>query len=352
MAKNTRAPDRKALGLILSSWILTLSGCQTPPPAGQTVAAGGIGQRTASPFSKFDLRDRAENLLLEASRSEIDLLAANAVEALEKVAPSAGKARFQALLDSDSALVRFAAATAIGNTRDRTALPRLQKRFSDPDPRVRLAVNFAGARLGQREKADVLLRTLTSESNENLRSDAAFLLGKLGEPRARKRLESALLAPINKKSNRVAVHIYGAMAELGDKDAIQNLIAFTAGDVVSRVLALQMLAEVAPPDAQKALHYVLGKKDEYLENRLLAARGLGKMGNRSGFKLALDSLGYVGKNAEDASETARVQQLAALALGSIRSPDALDRLRDLAQNSIDERVQVAACYAICQIVGE
>ncbi len=318
----------------------------SPPPAAPGAA------KPASPLARFELRDRAENLLVEATRSDIDLIAANAVEALENVAPTVGKTRFAALTESDSALVRFAALIAIGNTRDRTSATRVQKRLNDPDPRARLAAQFAAIRLGRLELTEQLFQVLNSNPDENLRSDAAFLIGKLKEPRAKKRLEAALEARVNKDSNRVRTHIIGALAELGDRQAIKELCVLTQGDVVSRVLALQMLTELNSPDSQKVLRYVLNKADEYRESRLLAARGLGRIGDKSGQALALESLKFVGKNAEDVNETARVRQLGALALGAMRSREALDPLAELAANSKDEREQVAACYAICQILGD
>jgi HEAT repeat protein len=46
-----------------------------------------------------------------------------------------------------------------------------------------------------------------------------------------------------------------------------------------------------------------------------------------------------------------VRTNAALLLGEIGDPRALPRLRDLAENSEDPRLQVAAAYAICRIVA-
>jgi HEAT repeat protein len=46
----------------------------------------------------------------------------------------------------------------------------------------------------------------------------------------------------------------------------------------------------------------------------------------------------------------RVRSLAAHALGEIGDPQALPLLRDMAATETDERLQVAACYAICRIL--
>jgi len=71
------------------------------------------------------LRQRALNLLLRAADSGIDVVQANAFEALVHVAPDAGRPYFAAALDSDVPMVRFAACEAIGDIRDREALEAL-----------------------------------------------------------------------------------------------------------------------------------------------------------------------------------------------------------------------------------
>jgi HEAT repeat protein len=313
-----------------------------PPPPGKPLTR----------FAKYELRDRAENLLVNGTRTEIPLIVCNSIEALERVAPAAARSRVQPLLESESRMVRFAALVAIGRLRDRASAPRVQAALRDRDERVRLAAAFAAARLGDTSQVAKLVHALEKSSDENMRSDAAFLLGKLGEKRLLKRLAAAQRIRQNEQSNRVLVHILGARAELGDRQALQQLAAFTRGDSVSRILALQMLSELAVPEARPALAFTLNDKDEYLEPRLIAARGLGRLGLRSGYALARNALNFEGKNKDDPNETARVRSLAALALGGMRASEALEALRDLCANSSDERIQVAAATAICEIVGD
>lgn len=341
----------KFVTAIAAFFVLSVAGCALPGRGGNS--DGAAKPNTSTLFAKYDLRDRAENLLLAGAKSELDIIAANSIEALQRVAPRTAKNAFSVALGSESPLVRFAAASAIGMTRDRGALDRVRRHLRDPNPRVRLAAAFATARLGDRSQIRSLISTLMSNPDENLRSDAAYFLGNLGDPRAKKQLLAAQRTPINQKSNRVLLHITGALAKLGDRAALQELMAYTQGDAVSKVLSLQMLAEIGAPESKDALRIILARgDDEYLETRLLAARGLGKIGVRDGTALALDSLNYQGKNSEDTSEEARVRSLAALALGDIRTSKALPQLKDLAANSTDERVQVAAAYAICLIVGD
>lgn len=351
------------LTAIFAATLACAAGCQDwrwPTAAGRPAEAGQTESTADAPkqgkpltrFGKYELRDRAENLLVSGTRSEFPLIVCNALEGLERVAPVTAKQRAVPLLENESAMVRYAAMVTIGRLRDRAALPRVQKMRNDSSNRVRLAAAFAAARLGDSGAAPILIRVLEQDPDESMRADAAFLIGKLGEKRAIKRLEAAQRVRINEKSNRVLLHILGARADLGDQRAIEELAAFTRGDSVSRVLALQILADVGAPAARSALLYSLKDKNEYLENRLIAARGLGRFGGREGASLALQSLNHVGKNAEDPNETARVRALAALALGAMRAEEALEPLRGQCETSDDERIQVAAAVAICEIVGE
>ncbi|MGE3180028.1 MAG: HEAT repeat domain-containing protein [Phycisphaerae bacterium] len=327
--------------------VVALCGCQTPGKDSTD------GPNPTTLFAKYELRDRAEGLLMAGAKSDLDIIAANSIEALQRVAPRAAKSTFSIALESESPLVRFAACSAIGMTRDRSALDRVRRKLRDPDPRVRLAASFAAARLGDASQIKALIAVLNKNPDANLRADAAYFLGSLGDPRAKQQLLAAQKQRINEQANRVLLHITGALAKLGDRDALQELIAYTQGDAVSKVLSLQMLAEIGAPESRPALQIILTRGDEeYLENRLLAARGLGKIGVRDGTDLALSNLNYAGKNPDDFSEEARIRSLAALALGEIRAAKALPGLKDLAANSTDERVQVAAAYAICLIVGE
>ena len=84
-----------------------------------------------------------------------------------------------------------------------------------------------------------------------------------------------------------------------------------------------------------------------IETRLLAARGLGELGDKRGYDLAVKSLRHSGKEKVD---TMRVRSLAAWALGAIGDRKALPALQKLAGDQSDARMQVAACTAICRIL--
>jgi HEAT repeat protein len=300
------------------------------------------GPRAVTP-DESDLARRARELLLRAGQSEIDVVSCNAIEALVHVAPQEGLPVFRAALHAPTPMVRFAGLVALGTVRDRAARDTIESASRDADPHVRLAAAFATYRCGQADRANVLLQALHDSLDENLRADAALLIGQLGERAALKRLRAAL----GDRSNKVRVQVLAAMANLGDQDAVDELIDASQGDSVSRVIALQTLADLGEERAKSALAYRF-VHDDYVENKLIAARGLGKLGVKDGYKLALKETAHT---ASDATERMRVRSLAALALGAIGDPAALPTLRRMAEAQDDARVQVAASYAICQIAA-
>ncbi len=316
--------------------------------------AGGCGKPavTLTRQEKLELETRALDLLQRAAASDIDVVTCNAIEALVRVAPRAGLAAFRSAAQANSPMVRYAAFVALGEVRDRESVSGMKRAAGDADPRVRLAAAFAAARCGQQGYVRPLVRGLTDLPDEKLRADAAYLLGRLEEPRAVKVLRAASHVAANEKSKRVTLHICWALAMLGQSDAVTELVRYTQGDKVTRVDALLILAELGKPEARDALLYRMDPREEYIETRLIAARGAGKLGLHDGYELACANVHYVDAKPEtdDPDRAMRVRSLAAHALAEIGDPAALPLLRDLAASETDQRLQVAACYAICRIV--
>ncbi|MBU0617398.1 MAG: HEAT repeat domain-containing protein [Planctomycetes bacterium] len=291
------------------------------------------------------LEHRATALLLRAAQSDDGLVHANAIEALVKLAPQENLPIFREAVTSEAPLVRFAGCVALGQARDAASLRALWRLINaDPDARVRLSAAFAAARCGDTNSGRVLAMTLSDHPDEKLRADAAYLIGELGEPKAMRRLK---LAAAREDSGYVTVQIESAMAKLGDRDSLDQLVEYTLkSDAVTVLLALQTLVELADPTTRKTLEYRLHSEADYLQARLIAARGLGKLGVVEGYDLAIKSLTF---SAKDDNETMQVRSNAALALGAIGQARALPALQRLAETKDDARTQVAACFAICQI---
>lgn len=317
------------------------------------------------PLSPADQREvanlapRARDLLVVAARSDVDVLSCNGIEALAQVAPRDGLEAFRSATRSSSPLVRFAGYAAMGDVRDRASLAQINQGMQDSEPRVRLAAAYAAVRCGNQRGSPLLAYAVVDEPDENLRTDAAMLIGRLGDKRTVKWLRAALTAPKNRNSTKNEIAIHQALASLGDRKSLEQLIEFASAryDVLSRVLALQALSEIGAREARSALSYRLNSTDDYLETRLIAARGLGKIGDAEGYELALESTRYVSTNKQETPETQqtdtmRIRSLAVMALGDIGDPRALPVLAALAESPDDQRVQIAAAFAILKIAGQ
>lgn len=338
------------------------AGPRTPTGANQKEpgAASGAGQETErsteaaipaaqlTPLQEGQLRQRALDFLHRAARSDIDTIAANAIEALVILDSDNATRHFHSALGSESAMLRFAACVALGDVGDCTDTDKVRRLLNDTDERVRLAAAYTLYRCGDRQQGWTLNRELSEGKDEGQRCNAAWLIGKLGDAAAIKRLREAE----KDKSNRVAVHAASAMAMLGDKDAIDRLIQYAQGDASTRVVALLCMLELGDKRTRDALIYRMQRpgKEEYLENRLICARALGKIGEKAGFSLAYDALKNPPSSSEDPNQAVRVRHMAAMALGEIGDRRALGLLEESAAAVNDPRVQVAACYAICRIV--
>lgn len=306
--------------------------------------AGGAG--TATPLPPEDtaaLRTRALDLLLRAATTGSAETRCNAMEALARVAPRAGAEAIRQNLRHDAPIVRYAACVAIGDARIVAALDDVLRLLRDREPRVVLGAAFAAYRCGEARHAEVLVRTLAQGADEGLRADAALLIGRLGEKSAVRRLRFTVATD---RAARVIITAYGALAALGESDAVDRLIEYAQGAAETRVLALLTLADSPAERARDTLLYRLRQRSEYIQARLLAARALGRLGSKEGLSLALQAATQTGR---DEIETYYIRSLAAHALGAIGDTRALGTLRNLAAIP-DDGVQVAACYAILQIV--
>lgn len=337
---NTMA--QPAIRILLSALSMLLVGCETPQPTGRV-----------SPQEQLTLGNRAIDLLVRAAESELDDASCNAIEALAEVAPQAGRPVFRAAIESNSPLKRYAGYIALGDVRDKARLARIKRGVQDPNPQVRLGAAYAAVRCGADGYARVLIRALSDASEERVRANAATLLGRLGEPRAADWLRRAQHLPANAQSSAVQLQINHALARLGDEDALQELIVASQGDMSTRMDALLMLARLGDPRARDALRYRLANRHEdYWAPRLIAARGLARLGENDGFEMALHLLDYTDTKQDPRvpDDTFAIRSMAIHALAEMGDPRALPKLRMIAAESTDPRLQVAASYAICRIL--
>jgi HEAT repeat protein len=285
-----------------------------------------------------------------ANYQDNPVVRAQALEALQKLEGERAAAWFHEGLRDQHPGVRFAACMALGTIRHKPSEARIRIGLTDPDPNVRVAAMFALRRLGDtgfiKEFAEVIL----SNPDPGVRRNAVLALGRLEEPGAIGLLKKAR----EDKDDSVQLQALEAMALLGDKRAVQQLIYYASGGLGDRqAFALETLGRTGDPRCMDVLRYCL-KQAEHLESRLAAAQALARMGSDEGFALAMASLNWNRPNPRlpddpPANQVMRVRSMAAFALGAIGKSEALEPLRQQMQDPVDPRVQVAAATAILQI---
>ncbi|MCK4660070.1 MAG: HEAT repeat domain-containing protein [Phycisphaerae bacterium] len=308
----------------------------------------------SSPLSRQEcktLRDRAMLALKQGTHYEaLATVRAQAVEALQKVAPERGLPWIRTALSDEHPGVRFAACAALGVLHDRVSLPRIESLLTDPDPSVQAAAIFALHRMGNSQHSQRLADFLLEHENPEVRRNTAMLLGRLGEEGAIPLLARAMMFG----DEGLRLQAMESMALLGSEEALQQL-KFDAysGDGAQQTFALLALAEARDPSLEDLFRLRL-ENATHLETKLAAAKGLGYLGLDVGYAVARRALGFNKPRKGDRKDppevqVMRIRPLAAHALGAIGNLDALPALRERMNNDEDPRVQLAAAMAIVQL---
>jgi HEAT repeat protein len=327
------------LSLPLGAALLAIPGCPPASPATQQ----SIEEAAHGPAM-----DRAVVLLQLEARSKEPDIRANCVEALQPLTDDRSLDVIEQGLHDPDWVVRFASCMACGHRKVKTLGPVLQSMaVTDPNENVQVAAIYASARVGNTTSMGRLAETL-SGPDVSVRANTALVLGLLGDKSAIPLLQSRA----KETEPRAKFEITAALARLGDPSGITALVAFSVSKYVEdRIFAMSTWPEIDNPDAADVLLSGLqdpmpGIKNPSHEVRLMsariqltAARGLGKLGNRAGRKVAVEGI-------SDANP--EIRSLAALALGNILDPSEDGALVHMLSDP-DERVRVAAAGAIIEL---
>ncbi len=298
--------------------LLGVVGCIQPP---------GRGLLVGEELTAF--RAAAIKTLQEAAVGDDPPLCMNAIEALAEVAPREGLPFIAANIENDYPGASFAALMALGQMNNADYLDRIRTRAEDPNPHIRIAALYALHRLGDRKRTTELADFLLNHRDARVRANAALAIGRLGEPSSLRVLQRALR---HEQKDLPRLQILEALAMMGDRDAIERLI-FNGHSAYpdQAASAIMFLANARSQEAEDLFRYRLGNR-EHPEARLQAARGLGRLGDDSGFDIAMAYLWFNSPTTGQANDPPeqqirRVRGLAALALESIGNPEALRSLK-------------------------
>ena len=237
-----------------------------------------------------DIRLRAVQEILDASRSEDHFIRANAIEACQSM-PERALPMAQIGVQDPSPVVRFAALVTIGKLKLDTLGPIAAKHVQDPNESVRAAAYFAAHQCGQEVNPTRLARLLQSE-DPGVRGNVAMLLGLMGERSAVPMLiDIPTRHPMHRASaaDQALVHIQIAEAavRLGDMQQLNALRAgmFSEFDDV-RLMTVLMLGEIEDHRMITAIEPLLHKPP--LELQIAAARAMAMLDKPDGLPVLLE----------------------------------------------------------------
>lgn len=329
--------NKAAFACIIFS-LIVFCGCQSGPQEQRT------DKNAAESFAGNDLEKQAARIIQLGLSSSHPQVRANAIE----IAAGTGKPQFMAevqrLTKDELVPIRFAAAVAIGESKYSAGKNDVAQLLKDEDENVRLAADFCLVMLGGSKSYTEQIRKAMASDDQQIRANAAFLLGKIGDRKALPLLYHAIKDEAS--DDRVRLNAIEAIARLNDEKIYHKLWAMLISAYIDdRVFGIRAMGALGTTQARDAILTML--KDDLPEVRLVAAEQLGNMGNMAGEKIVVDALTKDISVAPDHQAKARIQTLAALAIGQIRTP-ALKKFLPELLKSESQFARLAAAKAVFQ----
>ncbi|MCE9592324.1 MAG: HEAT repeat domain-containing protein [Planctomycetes bacterium] len=306
--------------------------CVAPELPAQTATPAAT-----QPSSSASPHQRAIEQVLASTRSPDPFRRANAVECVQVLPDRAGPV-VQLALEDPQRSVRFAALVVIGRMKLSSLAPSAEPFLHDPEPSVRAAAIYA-LRANKKPVDMSPLAAMLGSRDPSLRSNAAMLLGMLGDKSALPMIREMSERPLPQRTSQASAAIARfqateAIVKLGDDSALASLRAgpYSQYDEL-RVLAVQALGHVNDRAMTRAIEAILLQPP--VELQLAAAESLARFGRPDGLEVTLLA---------SQSPTPTVRAQAAMVLGLFpdpRAPQALERLL----GDGDEQVRLSAAAA-------
>lgn len=337
------------LGMAAIAWVVTMSGCVPANHATEPMVN--------STRAYVDAREVLRQLYEGQSATDC----VHAIEAMAQVqGEQAGPEYVQALTDSSPGVL-FAAAMAIGDTKYAPGKQALLKLAADPklSKNTLCAVVYALHCLGDDSYTDVLGKLLFN-GDKWVRANAAMVMGKMGQASATEPLKWLYA---DEQDPMVQDQLVVSLAMLGD----QKFIMVLEGNAVFPKFLDEQLVSI-PTLAKVRTVQSRGRIEELMESnrmaivRVVAARALAETGYYDGssydlcVEAATDPKSVVSKSADRGGSgttmmLSAVQTNAAMALGYMNKPQAVDLLHTLMMRSQDGAVRAAAAMSVLRLLG-
>ncbi|MGB0766364.1 MAG: HEAT repeat domain-containing protein [Phycisphaeraceae bacterium] len=364
---------KSAAGCVAFAMVLAFSAAAALTPT--TASAQGPDEAR---IALLQAKPKAYAIIRRAGTSDDPRLRLAAIEAAQH-APDAALDLARNGLGDENPAVRFGALVTVGKLQLVDLAPAALDLLRDRNESVRAAALFAAKRCGKNVDLSPLGGMLASGS-PGTRANAAMLVGQLGDRQAIDMLREMASAPMPRVSpaerSWVRLQFAEAMIRLDPNDAevlgsIRASIYSNLDDV--RVLSIQILGEIRDQSVQGGLAHIV-KRDNPIQVKIAAAHALVRFGDTQGIPTLLraaryserelrdDLEDYIDDNGVSGPEAQTIRDLlnneterfraasevraqAAVALGSVRSKEASERLIALL-NDPSEVVRVAAASAL------
>ena len=324
-------------GLVLVCLMVLPLGCE------QLQQQQGLTPKVTDPEDIDNLTAQAYRIILDSLSDQNPAIRANAVEVVAQTGQIKLVPKVQRLLNDEFAPVRFAAALAIGDLEYSFGARSLTQLFNDEDSNVKIAACYAMVKLGSAKYRQVLRKAITS-TDQTVRANAAFLLGKSQDQDALKLLYWAMQD--KDSADKVMYQAAESIATLGDDriyPKLWTMLLSVYADV--RVAGIRTMGALGTRDARDALVRMLS--DKVLEVRLAAAEQLGMRGDPAGEPEVMDVFQQNLTAGMTPVDRERVNVLTALAIGRIATPTLMEHLPQFL-NDESKAVRIAAARAVLQ----
>jgi len=294
-----------------------------------------------------ELRQLAIDHLMLMSSDPSPEIRANAIEALSPIISQVEPIVALALSDPNPG-VRSVAAMVAGRDHLSSLAPTIRGLIHDDSPYVRSAALYALRSFGEDVDLSEVSTLLFEHPEGGVRSQAAFILGELGEQSAIPMLKQAAaesipnITPIEKKIYRLQIN--EALIKLGDEGSIDAIRAALypsrPEELEATALAVQIIGEIKDENSIDQLIYLSDPKSDTpmpAEVRLAVASSLAEMGHREGAFVADEYM----DNKIDA-----IRAQSAGVYGKTRGPENLGKLEMMMLNDPSRLTRVAAAGAI------
>lgn len=284
----------------------------------------------------------AKAIVAAGVRSTDERIRANAIESISGSSRMDMVKEIVALLNDPSPMVRFAAASALGDLNYVQAKDKLKEMTKDPDLNVAMASCYALCKMGE-DSYYKKIEDTAGIKNQTYMANAAMLLGKLGKKEALPILYKIKDSPDS--LNAAAFNATEAIARIGDERIYKKiwtmLISVYADD---RYMGAHAMAAYGGSRGTNALITLLD--DEIPEVRLTVAEQLAILGDNTG-KVVVKEY-FTAPALEDKNAVERCNAIAAIAIGQIADPEMYSHLAKLLKNE-SPIVQLAAAKSILML---